>query len=141
MLVFAGLNFIVLTFTFIINLISPDAGFSLLTYFLYPFIISFPTLVFVLGLSFFVMQLVRNQAVTFILVLGYIATTVFYLKGKHFGVWDFITFNTPLAYSSYVGFTNVMQLVLLRGGYFLIGLAFVFLTWLSYQVVANQIGE
>lgn len=126
--VFGGLNLLVLAFTFVINLISPDAGFSLLTYLLYPLLISIPTLVFVLGLSFFVMQLVRNQAVTFILVLGYIATTVFYLKGQHFGVWDFITFNTPLAYSSYVGLTNITQLICIRGGYFLLGLAFILFT-------------
>ncbi|SMO77806.1 ABC-type transport system involved in multi-copper enzyme maturation, permease component [Saccharicrinis carchari] len=126
--VFGGLNLLVLAFTFIINLISPDAGFSVLTYFLYPLLISVPTLVFILGLSFFVMQLVRNQAVTFILVLGYIATTVFYLKGLHFGVWDFITFNTPLAYSSYVGFGNPLQLISIRGGYLLLGLAFIFFT-------------
>ncbi len=126
--VFGGLNLVVLVFTFVINLISPDAGFSLITYLLYPFIISFPTLVFVLGLSFLVMQLVKNQAITFILVLGYIATAVFYLKGKHFGIWDFITFNTPLAFSSYVGFININQLIFLRGGYFLIGLSLVFFT-------------
>ncbi|MGQ1787469.1 MULTISPECIES: golvesin C-terminal-like domain-containing protein [unclassified Saccharicrinis] len=126
--VFGGLNLVALAITFVMNFISPDAGFSLLTYVLYPLIISFPTLVFILGLSFFIMQLVRNQSVTFILVLGYIATTIFYLKGKHFGVWDFITFNTPLAYSSYVGFTNVTQLLLIRGGYFLIGIAFILLT-------------
>ncbi|WP_143525006.1 golvesin C-terminal-like domain-containing protein [Labilibacter marinus] len=128
LIVFGGLNLLVLSFTFIINLISPDAGFSLLTYFLYPFIISFPTLVFILGLSFFVMQLVRNQAVTFILVLGYIATCVFYLKGQHYGAWDFISFNTPMAYSAYVGFTNIAQLVLIRGGYFLIGLSLILFT-------------
>ncbi len=126
--VFGGLNIVVLLLTFVINIVSPDAGFALITYLLYPFIISFPTLIFVLGLSFFVMQLVRNQAITFILVLGYIATTVFYLKGKHFGVWDFITFNTPLAYSSFVGFTNANQLIFVRGGYFLIGLSLIFLT-------------
>lgn len=126
--VFGGLNLLVLVFTFIINLISPDAGFSLLTYFMYPLLISVPTLVFVLGLSFFVMQLVRNQAVTFILVLGYIAITVFYLKGQHFGIWDFITFNTPLAFSSYVGFTNTTQLLCVRGGYLLLGFAFILFT-------------
>ncbi|GAF02313.1 golvesin C-terminal-like domain-containing protein [Saccharicrinis fermentans] len=126
--VFGGLNLLVLAITFVINFVSPDAGFDIVTYVMYPLIISFPTLMFILGLSFFVMQLVRNQAVTFILVLGYIATTIFYLKGKHFGVWDFITFNTPLAYSSYVGFTNISQLVLIRGGYFLMGLSFILLT-------------
>jgi ABC-type transport system involved in multi-copper enzyme maturation permease subunit len=126
--VFGGLNLLVLAFTFVINVISPDAGFSLLTYLIYPFIISIPTLIFVLGVSFFVMQLVKNQAITFILVLGYIAICLFYLKSSSYGVWDFLGFFTPMAYSSYIGLGNFTQLLFVRGGYLLIGLSFMFLT-------------
>jgi len=124
--VFGGLNLLVLLFTFITNIVSPDAGFSLITYLVYPFIISLPTLIFVLGLSFLTMQLIKNQAITFILILGYIATCLFYLRESLFGLTDFLAFYTPLAYSSYVGFGNIEQLIFVRGGYMILGIALMF---------------
>ncbi len=126
--VFGGLNLLVLFFSFIINFISPDAGFSLITYAIYPLIISLPTLIFILGFSFLIMQFIKNQAITFILVLGYIAFELFYLQENNFGVWDFLGMYTPMAYSSYVGLGNLSQLILLRGGYFILGLSFIFFT-------------
>ncbi len=126
--VFGGLNLLVLLFSFIINFISPDAGFNLLTYAIYPLIISLPTLIFVLGFSFLIMQFIKNQAITFILVLGYIAFELFYLHEQHFGVWDFLGFFTPMAYSSYVGLGNLSQLIIIRGGYLLLGLSFILFT-------------
>ena len=126
--VFGGLNLLVLLFTFIINIISTDAGFSAITYLIYPLIVSLPTLMFVLGLSFFVMQLVKNQAITFILVLGYIATNLFYLKGNHYGSWDFIGFFSPMAYSDYVGLGNLFQIASVRIGYFILGISLMFFT-------------
>ncbi len=126
--VFGGLNLLVLLFTFIMNFISPDAGFSLITYILYPLVISLPTLIFVLGLSFLVMQFVRNQAITFILILGFIAFELFYLQGDHYGAWDFLGFYTPMAYSSYVGLGNISQLLFIRGGYLLLGISLTLFT-------------
>ncbi len=126
--VFGGLNLLVLLFTFIINFISPDAGFSIITYLIYPLIISLPTLIFVLGFSFLIMQFVKNQAITFILILGYIALELFYLQGDYYGIWDFLGFYTPMAYSSYVGLGNVSQLIFIRGGYLLLGISLTLFT-------------
>ncbi len=126
--VFGGLNLLVLLFTFIMNFISPDAGFNLFTYLIYPFIISLPTLIFILGISFLVMQFVRNQAITFILILGYIAFELFYLQGDQYGIWDFLGFYTPMAYSSYVGLGNLSQLLFIRGGYLLLGISLTLFT-------------
>ncbi len=126
--VFGGLNLLVLFFSFIINFISPDAGFSLITYAIYPLIISLPTLIFILGFSFLIMQFIKNQAITFILVLGYIALELFYLQEHQFGIWDFLGMYTPMAYSSYVGLGNIGHLLLIRGGYFILGVSFIFFT-------------
>ena len=47
-----------------------------------PFLITIPTLVFILGFSFLLMIIIRNQAVTFIILLGYIGLTLFYFRHK-----------------------------------------------------------
>ncbi len=126
--VFILLNITVLFISLIFNFISPDAGFLLKLYALYPLLISFPTLLFILGLSFFLMMIIRNQAVTFIVLLGYIAVDLFYLKFNTYGLWDYIGFYTPMAYSSFTGLANVSSVFAIRFGYAMLGLAFILFT-------------
>lgn len=126
--VFLILNLIVLLIGGVITFASTDLNFELLTFIVYPLLISLPTLVFVLGLSFFVMMMVRNQAITFVLLLGYIAVVLFYLNYKLYGVWDFINYFTPMAYSDFTGFSDINSVMLLRGAYFVTGTFFIGLT-------------
>ncbi len=126
--VFGLLNLVVLLISLVFNFISPDAGFSLKLYVLYPLLISFPTLLFILGLSFFLMMIIRNQAVTFIVLLGYIAVDLFYLQYNTYGIWDYIGFFTPMAYSSFTGLENISTILSIRIGYVLLGLAFILFT-------------
>ncbi len=126
--VFGLLNLVVLLISLVFNFISPDAGFSLKLYVLYPILISFPTLLFILGLSFFLMMIIKNQAVTFIVLLGYIAVDLFYLQYNTYGIWDYIGFFTPMAYSSFTGLENIATILSIRIGYVLLGLAFVLFT-------------
>ncbi|NPA35414.1 MAG: hypothetical protein GXO47_01040 [Chlorobi bacterium] len=126
--VFVILNLIVLLIGAVITFISNDLNFNLYTFVIYPLLVSLPTLVFVLGLSFFVMMMVRNQAITFVLLLGYIAVSLFYFQYKLYGVWDFLNYFTPMAYSDFTGFSEFYTVLLLRGAYFIAGLFFVGLT-------------
>jgi hypothetical protein len=129
--VFLFLNFIILCIGVVFNLIATDTAFFIVPYLLYPLLISLPTLLMVLGLSYFLMVLIRNQAVTFILMLGFIGASIFYLSGKLYNVFDFIGFNTPMTYSAFTGFPNIGQLFLVRGAYALIGIGFIALTILK----------
>jgi len=126
--VFVILNLIVLLIGAVITFAANDLNFNLYTFVVYPLLVSLPTLVFVLGLSFFVMMMVRNQAITFVLLLGYIAVTLFYFQYKLYGVWDFLNYFTPMAYSDFTGFSDFQIVLLLRGAYFVTGLFFVGLT-------------
>ena len=98
------------------------------TYVIYPLLISLPTIMLILGMSFFLMTLIKNQAVTFILMLGFIGVGLFYLTGKLYNVFDFIGVNTPMAYSVFTGLNSVPNLLLVRGAYVLLGLGFIFFT-------------
>ncbi|MFC2096996.1 hypothetical protein ACFLSI_01550 [Bacteroidota bacterium] len=126
--VFMLLNIIMLVIAFILNIICNDIPINYLAYLLYPFLISAPTLVFIFGLSFLFMSLIRNQAVTFILLLGYIGISLFFIGEKLNGIFDYIAFYFPFAYSDFIGFGNLGEILMQRGIYLFLGIGFIFLT-------------
>ena len=77
--VFITLNIITLLFTAFLNILINKSPFDLFPYLFYLLTISVPSLLFVLGLSFTAMCILKNQAVTFIVMLGIIGTVFFYV--------------------------------------------------------------
>ncbi|MCK4538428.1 MAG: hypothetical protein KAV42_06480 [Candidatus Krumholzibacteria bacterium] len=126
--VFLILNVMVLALSLIMQLILAEVPVAWTAYLIYPLVISLPTLVFILGLSFFMMVLIRNQAVTFIVILGYIATTLFFLAGKFNALFDYMAYNVPLMYSSITGFGDIFTLLLHRGIYLVLGMSMISFT-------------
>ncbi len=125
---FFGLSLVIFLLSAIVSLVATGADLVLTPMLVYLFVYSLPSLVFILGFSFIIMIMVRNQAVTFVIVLGFGATVLFYLKGIHNGVWDFMGFYLPMHYSGFSGFSDFASLLLQRTGYLLLGLAGVLLT-------------
>ncbi|HKJ41286.1 MAG TPA: ABC transporter permease subunit [Sunxiuqinia sp.] len=128
LVVFIVLNLLILVIALIFNLITKNTDVNWITYIYYFLVISVPTLVFIMGLSFLVMSLIRNQAVTFVVLLGYVAISLFYLKSKFYYLFDYMAFNIPLTYSDFVGFGNLDTILIHRGMYLLFGLGFIFYT-------------
>lgn len=128
LLVFLVLNVIILLIALTFNLAISDLSVSWVSYFNYFFLISVPTLVFIMGLSFLFMSVLRNQAITFIILLGYVALTLFYLQNKFYFVFDYMAFRIPLTYSDFVGFGNKTTILIHRGIYLFLGFSFIFLT-------------
>ncbi|MFC2151811.1 ABC transporter permease, partial [Bacteroidota bacterium] len=119
--VFIILNLIILIMGIGFSFLSADSAKGIGEFFLYPILISIPTLVFILGLSFFLMTLLKNQAITFILLLGYIAITIFYLNEKYYHLFDYIAYKIPIMNSMIAGFGNLTEIIIHRSIYFLIG--------------------
>ena len=71
---FLGLNIIILSIGLLMNIISKSMVVDFGSYISYLLIISVPTIVFSLGLAFVLMSLIRNQAVTFLLLLRHSST-------------------------------------------------------------------
>ncbi|MGD9929051.1 MAG: ABC transporter permease subunit [Mangrovibacterium sp.] len=128
LVVFFVLNLIILAIAIIFNLITKNVTVNWIAYVYYFGLISVPTLVFIMGLSFLIMSLIRNQAVTFVVLLGYVAITLFYLQDKFYYLFDYMAFNIPLTFSDFVGFGNLETVLIHRGMYFFLGLAFIFYT-------------
>jgi len=126
LLVFMSLNVVVLVMAFIFNFFFSDIPVNFIAYFWYPVLISFPTLVFILGLSFLFMVVIRNQPVTFIILLGYIAVSAFFLSLKYHHLFDYMSYYVPLMYSDFVGFTGFKQLLVQRGMYLFLGVSCIF---------------
>lgn len=133
LIVFFLLNFLVLAIAAVMNLTNPTIAFDLQAYLIYPVIISLPTLIYILGLSFLLMILIRNQAVTIVVLLGYIATLLFYLGKKFYFLFDYMAFSFPLMKSDFVGFGNTLEMIAQRGIYFSLGCSFIFLTIILFK--------
>ncbi|HAH26113.1 MAG TPA: hypothetical protein DCL77_20520, partial [Prolixibacteraceae bacterium] len=119
---------IILTEALIFNSIAEGVTVNWMAYLDYFLIISLPTLIFILGLSFFVMSILKNQAITFILLLGYVFITIFTLNVKYYFLFDYMAYSIPLLNSDFIGFGNLPTILIHRGMYVCFGIAFIFLT-------------
>jgi len=137
--VFIVMNFLILLVTAILSIFFSDVSFNLTGYLLYPIIITLPTLIFIFGLSFLVMVVIRNQAVTFIVLLGFIATTLFFLSHRFHHIFDYMAFYVPLVYSDFTGFGNNSEILIHRGIYFSLGCGFIFSTILLLKRLPQSV--
>lgn len=128
MQVFMILNIAVVIMALIFNSLAQGTAINWTAYGVYLLLISIPTLVFIMGLSFLLMSVIRNQAITFVLVLGYIGITLFLLQAKFYYIFDYMAFNIPMLSSDIVGFGNLETILIHRGMYFGLGAGFIFLT-------------
>ena len=92
--VFLLLNFIIMAITAAFNLTLGEVDW--MAYLLYFLLISVPTLIFIIGLAIFLMLVLKNQALTFVLLLGYIGLTVFYIEDKFYYLFDYMAYSLPL---------------------------------------------
>jgi ABC-type transport system involved in multi-copper enzyme maturation permease subunit len=126
LMVFIGFNLVLLLFAGVINGVFSDRPVSWVAFALYPIMISLPTLVFTFGLAFVMMLLIRNQAVTFVLLLGYAACSLFFIRDRVYGLFDYLAFYQPLIISDFVGLSSATLLWMQRGSYLLLGFIFIF---------------
>lgn len=128
--VFVVLNLLVMMLSVVFLLITKQVELRILPIIFYFLLVSIPSLFFVIGLSYALMTLIKNQPVTFIILLGYIALVLFYLGSKLAYVFDYMVFKMPLPYSDIIGFSNLDHSLLHRGAYLLLGLGLIlFTTW------------
>lgn len=130
---FIGLNILILCIGLLMNIISKRMSVDLMAYLYYLLILCVPTIVFSLGLAFMLMSLIRNQALTFMLLLGYAALNMFWLYYRAGSIFDYMAFGLPVFKSEIVGFDNLGLIINQRLFYFLLGLALVMITILLFK--------
>ena len=130
---FLGLNIIILSIGLLMNVISKNMVVDFGSYISYLLIISVPTLVFSLGLAFVLMSLLKNQAVTFLLLLGIAALNMFYFWFRMGTIFDYMAFGVPVFKSGVVGFENISYIINQRLLFFFLGMALVLTTVLLFN--------
>ena len=122
MKVFVSLNMIALLIAGFIHLFASASPFALFPYFFYLLTLSIPSLIFVLGLSFVIMSFIRNQAVTFVIMLGFIGVTLSYLGDAEHGTFDFFALTVPNMFSDVLGHTNLFPYLVQRVTFLFLGM-------------------
>jgi NADH:ubiquinone oxidoreductase subunit K len=130
---FISLDLLILAIGLTINIISKRMSLDLTSYLQYLLIIPIPTIIFSLGLAFILMSVVRNQAITFLLLLGYAAMNMFYLWFRAGYVFDYMVFGIPVFKSGMIGFENISIIIYQRLIYFCLGMSMVFGTILLFK--------
>ncbi|MFC1693263.1 hypothetical protein ACFL1R_07145 [Candidatus Latescibacterota bacterium] len=124
----------IMAMTFIINLVFiPEASVAYSAYILYLFIITLPTLIFIIGISMFFMALVKEQNITFLLLFSFTIIAVFHLRNKVYSIFNITSHHITEIYSDFIGFGNINLILMHRGMYFLLGMGFVFFAVILFK--------
>jgi len=130
---FVGLNIVILSIGMLMNIISKSMTIDFSSYISYILIISIPTIVFSLGLAFLLMSVIRNQALTFLILLGIAALDIFYMWFRLGSVFDYMAFGLPVFKSGMIGFDNLPLIINQRLTFFFLGMSFVLATVLLFK--------
>lgn len=137
--VFILLNLLVVTLGLIVAFPRFGAEVDVRSFFVYLFLLNIPTLVYIVGLSTILMLVIRNQSLTFIILLAYIGLTAFYVGDKCYYLFDYMCYNTPLLESTITGFADLHSLIIHRMMYLLLGLGFILLSIPLFRRLPNSV--
>ncbi len=130
---FIGLDIVILAIGMLMNIISKSMSIDIMSYISYLLIICVPTIIFSLGLAFMLMSLIRNQALTFLLLLGIAALDMFYMWFRMGSIFDYMAFGVPVFKSGVIGFDNIHFILNQRLLYLFLGLALISATILLFK--------
>ena len=138
---FLSLNIVILMIGLLMNIISTTMTVDLTSYLWYLLIISVPTIVFSLGLAFMLMSLLKNQAITFLILLGIAALNMFWLNYRFGFIFDYMAFGLPVFKSGMIGFDNIALILNQRLFYLFLGLSLVLATVLLFKRLPQSKGH
>ena len=126
--IFLLVNVLALVISLIFNSLAKDTSIDWQAFLYYPALISIPTLVFIIGLSSLMMSIIRNQALTFVVLIGYILSSLIYLHSSYNYLFDYMAFHLPMFHSQITGFGDWETIWTLRAMYTCFGLGFIFVS-------------
>ncbi len=130
---FVGLNLLVMAICLVINIIAKNTYVDIWSYFTSLLIVSLPTLIFSLGFAYLLMTIIRNQSITFLLLLGFVALNMFYLYFRVDSIFDYMLFGMPVVKSQIAGYAGLDMIIAHRLLYTFTGFAFILVTILMFK--------
>jgi hypothetical protein len=125
---FIILNFALLCIPLVVNLTSPMATFNPLAFVLYPILVSVPTIVFITGIAFLLVTILKNQPISIVLLLGLAGVQLIYYFDQFSNILDVMAFRLPMLASEMTGFADLAFTLYQRLFYLIAGIGFLFLT-------------
>ena len=106
--------------------------FLLTPYLAYFALMTFPALIFMSALTFFLGATLRNTTATALVSIAYIIAVLFFLGTRYGGIFDFGAFFAPLYFSDMAGLGDVARVLQIRVFYLTLSLALLGLAIASY---------
>ena len=136
--VFGGVATLLLLLTMFTHVFTSSAPFNILHYLFYLLTLLVPTIIFILGLSFFMVTWIKNHILSIIILLGYVFFTVFYITDYQSGLLDPFGITLPNTFSDITGHPNITNYLLQRGCWLFLGLGLIQLTVLNFPRLPNH---
>jgi hypothetical protein len=114
------------------------SGFNVLPFIKYFAIATFPSILFMIALVFFLVSLVRVQVIAMLLAAGYVAGLWFYVHHKFYGLLDYGSFFASIFYSDLIGFGDIQSLLWQRLFFVLLTVVLISLSILLYPRLSQS---
>lgn len=120
---FFCLNIIAAFAAFVFQMITKQISFTFFPYIFYLFTLTFPTLLFITGLSLLVHSVVRSMFLAITCLLGYCILDIWFLTGIFQGTFDMFALKIPNVFSQVTGHVGMYPYLLQRLAFVLAGIA------------------
>lgn len=134
---FTLMNFLVFVIAILINAAFFPRSFSLSIYFFYWITLNFPVAVFFFGVSYLVTRLIRQQALSMVLLFVILGGIIYWGTGWFNGLFDPCARYVPNMFSDFTGHVNLGNYLLQRGFILLMGTVCLMLSVIPYPRIPN----
>lgn len=136
---FIKINFYVLIIGALINIWGSNAPFRIELYLFYFFTLTLPTLFFISGFTLWLTRMIRSQVLIILILIIYFLCNYFYFSRIQFGIFDFLSHTLSYQFSDITGYTALPKFLLVRLGYTLLGIGFLYLWNRIWQRPDNKV--
>ena len=138
---FIKINFCVLIIGVFINIWGSNAPFRIEFYLFYFLTLTLPTLFFISGFTLWMTRIIKSQVLIILLLIIYLLCNYFYFSKIQFGTFDFLSRTLSYQFSDITGYTALPKYLLVRLGYTLLGIGFMYLWGGMWQRLTNKISS
>ncbi|NUM76234.1 hypothetical protein HUU40_17865 [candidate division KSB1 bacterium] len=125
----------------VFKVIFMGADFNILPFLKYVTIAALPAMLFMTSLVFFLVSLLRSQALAIILPLGYVAAILFYFHHQYLGLLDYGAFFAPLFHSDLIGFGDITRVLWQRLFFVLLAIALLCFSIILYPRLEQSLAS
>lgn len=125
--IFISINLLILFLAIGFHVFFSYSPFALYPYAFYLFTLTIPSLIFMIGLTLCMNNIIKTQGLTILLLLGFLVGDTTYLSEIKHGAFDFLAITLPNTFSDMTGHVNLWPYTIQRSTFLLSGLALIIL--------------